>query len=245
MKKIMLGLFLAVGIFSQNYANNASLVIAHDKPNEIKANIKYEDNIANIISNQTQKFSSFFYNLGVTKINLNSNSFYYSTHKEFVYNGEFYNLENFKFKFTDRKLILDNSFIEFKLDGIYLNYDNNSVNFNTISEMDLKKIENYILYITYFELVNKNGKVSFTNEEIEKLAAGSCAWWNTLTITGIGRTQGAADADLWYATTQAANSGQLKGCTSIGGVEHTSFGIIQNSSQSFCCSRLFPSMSIY
>lgn len=125
-------------------------------------------------------------------------------------------------------------------------YKSKKVDFNSISNDDLEFVDNYLLILTYFELKSEN-KIFFTKDEISKMEnLPGCAWWNTLTITGIGRTEGAAREDLYFATIQSANSsggGSVHGCTSISSVEITNFGSIQNASQSFCCERVFPSMT--
>lgn len=75
---------------------------------------------------------------------------------------------------------------------------------------------------------------------------GSCSWWNTVTVTGIGQTKGAAEADLFHATAQAINDGTIKGCRSLGVVEFSDWKIFTFARQSFCCdSSISPVYSIY
>lgn len=129
---------------------------------------------------------------------------------------------------------MGNSSIELTVENVFLHYNNKKINLNSVKPEDLKTIENYLLYITYFELISKNNKISFSKKEVESMKSSGpgCSWWNTLTVTGIRRTIAAAEADLWAATIQAVNNGTLQGCRSIGGVEIDDFGIIKNASQS-------------
>lgn len=60
-------------------------------PSQFKANgyINNDNSFIQIVAHQTQKFSLLFYNLGVTEINITNDKFYYSTHKDFIFLGNF------------------------------------------------------------------------------------------------------------------------------------------------------------
>lgn len=217
------------------------LLITCNNDDELTTNIN--EDVTTITSNLNNKtFGEFLIKSGVSDVKIkNKNngviSFKFLTQKETSFRKMNYNLSDYEFIIDKDKLYLR---------GYSLQKTNNDYTiFKDNIKIDIKKNAEYlndrdlvVLGIVYDEL-SKNTLITY--DEFMKTGYTAkekpCSWWNTHTITGVGWTSGGASADLYYATIQDANNGNLKGCTSLGGVETNSRlgGLYFTASQSFCC----------
>lgn len=201
------------------------------------------EDVITITSNLKNKtIGTFLIKSGVSDVDIKKKeygilSFKFLTQKETGFRKVNYNLADYEFRIENNKLHLKDYSIK-KTDNDYTIFKKNNIidiknNAEYLNDFDL-----IILGIVYDEL-SKNNLISYKEfmKTTDIAKEKPCAWWNTHTITGIGWTSGGASADLYNATIQDANNGNLKGCTSLGGVESNSRlgGLYFTASQSFCC----------
>ena len=101
------------------------------------------------------------------------------------------------------------------------------------------------------DIINLNNKMQVNKEnkhkefdlyKVNKLA-GPCSPDHTVTIWGVGATEGAAEAHLFQNTITQSNYGTLIGCRSLGGVTFKDYKLVTFALQSFCCERQYPAIS--
>lgn len=245
MKKILLMAFLGMVAFScENELRSDDLRSANVesiKSSESTFRVYGEaDNIANRLNQINDEFTTLFFDLGIVGLiqseSENGITFNFRTEKTFIFKGNKYNGNDFQFYITDNTLTLTKSNLKIKyFDGIpHLLKDNQIFNLETLNPSQVgNDIQSIFLVLVFDEIMGSNIKSNFESYRLN--SAGPCAWWNTHTVMGIGSTSDAAQADLYYATIQAANDGSLMGCTSIGGVTETNLGFMKIRRQAFCC----------
>lgn len=195
----------------------------------------------------TDKVSETLLELGVQRINVREGMITFETFGDFLYREKVVNFSNYTITSENNTLSTKNVSLFIDNNGDIV-ISNSYVTNKKLKDIDYSKElheDDLILVLAYLELsgdvvskaTNLGQKTSYVQKQKEMIAhgGGACSFFNVRRACGFGFTQAEADADLWVATVNFANSHMGEGCTSIGGVSHKDMGFAVISIQSFCC----------
>lgn len=244
MKKIFYAAAVACLLVS---CENKSDISSNDEINQKKIGSESQ-NFARIASTDLSEqleavdleYTDLFFDLGVngiTKTKTNGvDSFDFVTEKGFIFRGLPYDFKDFHFTVDNNELILGDIKITYKQGIPYLVRGSIIIKVDDVTDHIIDTdINTMAILLAFDEIMSSDPKSDFANYSSRMLATRPCAWWNTMTVMGIGATSGGAEADLYNATIQAANDGTLHNCVSLGGITETNLGFVKIARQSFCC----------
>ena len=218
-----------VGNQENTFTKTSNILSARTQSTDIKNEVLLID----------QNYTDLFHDLGVVGISKTNSStvlqFNFTTEKEFVFKGVRYDLKDYVFSVVNNELLLGDLKVAY-VDNVPNLIDGNSTTeVNSITYDNIgNRIDKMVILLAFDEIMSTYPKSDFSTYN-KLLGNRPCAWWNTVTVLGMGTTSGAAQSDLYYATIQAVNDGTLHNCVSLGGVTETNLGFIKLARQAFCC----------
>lgn len=193
------------------------------------------------INETTSVFSRNLLKLGVSKIIRTGSEFSFSTVKDFRIYNQFYNMSNYVFDYSDNTLrFKDNSSYEiFSINNeMYLVCPGYEGLLKDVATEVVNNDKNLIFLLTFLGemTAEQSEKIEYEDGVAEENArfGGGCSFWNTYYTYGIGANGAAAYSNFIHNFWDDVLH-HYKNCTNIGGVEHSTIGIVHYYTLAFCC----------